>query len=290
MPGQGPQASPEEAQALTLTRLTAAHLPQALDLSSEMNWPYRLEDWAFAHQLGQGIALERARRLVGTAMWWPNGEAFATAGMIIVTKSFQGRGLGARIFDALLDELGSRTVVLNATTDGFELYRRRGFVPVGEVHQHQGVLVGAAQGFRRADLRAAASGELDRLARIDEEAVGRPRRGLLDSLMAEGRFTVCETDGAVRGFAVSRRFGRGHVIGPVIAAQFDDAQALIEAAAADLVGAFVRVDTPVELGLGPWLETRGLKRVDAVTTMVRGDPPRVSGNRRAFALCSQSLG
>jgi GNAT superfamily N-acetyltransferase len=290
MPGQVPQASPEEARAPTLGRLTATHLAQALSLSLEMNWPYRLEDWAFAHQLGQGIALEQGRRLVGTAMWWPNGDAFATAGMIIVSNDFQGRGLGARLFDALLDELGSRTVVLNSTAAGFELYRRRGFAPIGEVHQHQGELLPPEPRAGRAGLRTASAGELDVLARLDREAFGRPRRGLLSALMAVGRFTVLETDGAVRGFAVSRRFGRGHVVGPVIAEDAEDARALIEAATADLVGRFVRVDTPAELGLGPWLEARGLKKVDAVTTMVRRDPPRLSGRPRAFALCSQSLG
>jgi hypothetical protein len=181
-------------------------------------------------------------------------------------------------------------VVLNSTAEGFELYRRRGFVAVGEVHQHQGVLALPPQDSRPAHLRAGNPGDLDRLARLDEDALGRPRRELLGSLMAEGRFTVLETAGVVRGYAVSRRFGRGQVIGPVIASRLEDAQALIEAAAADLAATFVRVDTPAELGLGPWLEARGLEHVGAVTTMVRGDPPPLSGSLRAFALCSQSLG
>jgi predicted GNAT family N-acyltransferase len=290
MTGKVPQASLEEAQTPSLVRLTAALLPQALDLSLEMNWPYRLEDWVFAHQLGQGLALEQAQKLVGTAMWWPNGEAFATVGMIIVSKALQGRGFGGRIFNALLDDLGSRTVLLNATAEGFELYRRRGFAPIGEVHQHQGVLVLPAPRSRSAALRAARPDELELLAQIDGQAAGRPRRALLESLAENGRFTVLEADGVVRGFAVSRRFGRGHVIGPVVATDLEDAQTLIEASAADLVGTFVRVDTPAELGLGSWLEARGLTRVDAVTTMVRGEAPRTHGDGRAFALCSQSLG
>lgn len=279
-----------EAKNPVLTRLTTAHLPQALALSQEMNWPYRLEDWAFAIQLGQGIGLEHAGRLIGTALWWPNGETFATAGMIIVTRDFQGRGLGARIFDALLEELGSRTVILNATAEGLELYRRRGFVPIGEVHQHQGLLAVPPEGGRSSGLRQASSSDLERLCQIDQAAVGRPRRRLLENLMLEGRFTVLETDGVVHGFAVTRRFGRGHVVGPVIAAQLRDAQTLIETSAAELAAAFVRLDTPAELGLGPWLEAHGLARVGAVTTMVRGDPLLAGRNHQAFALCSQSLG
>ena len=33
------------------------HLESALQLSQEMSWPYRLEDWAFALELGQGFVL-----------------------------------------------------------------------------------------------------------------------------------------------------------------------------------------------------------------------------------------
>ena len=289
MPTQVPEPRSEEAQTFALARMTAAQLPQALALSSEMNWPYRLEDWAFAHSLGHGLALQLEGRVVATGMWWPNGEAFATAGMIIVAKAQQGRGLGARLFDVLLGEVGSRTVMLNSTEEGFELYRRRGFAVVGELHQHQGILNPGVASLQP-QIREAQETELERIVRLDEAASGRPRRELLEALAGEARFTVLEREGVLRGFAARRRFGRGHVIGPVVAEDADQAQALIGAAAADLVGAFVRVDTPAELGLTPWLEARGLPSVGMATTMVRGAPPQPRRKARIFALCSQSLG
>ena len=46
----------------------AACLPGGLSLSQEMGWPYRLEDWAFAAQLGQGLVLVRAGEVIGTAI------------------------------------------------------------------------------------------------------------------------------------------------------------------------------------------------------------------------------
>jgi len=107
------------------------------------------------------------------------------------------------MFDALLEELGSRTVALNSTAEAFELYRRRGFAPVGEIHQHQGVLLPPEQGAGRMRLRAADAAEFDLLARLDQDAVGRPRPGLLHKLMAEGCFAVLERNRAVRGFAVA---------------------------------------------------------------------------------------
>lgn len=285
-----PAADRDGGQPPSLVRLTEALLPQALGLSQEMDWPYRLDDWTFAHGLGKGLAVVQSGQVAATAMWWPNGEAFATAGMIIVRKVMQGRGLGARIFDGLLEDIGPRSVLLNSTAEGYELYRRRGFAPIGRIQQHQGRLAPFGSGAPRDDVRPARGHDWESIVQLDAAALDRPRGPLLERLAAAGRFTVIERGAMLRGFAVSRPFGRGHVIGPVVAADLDDAKALIAAAAADLVSAFVRVDTPEETDLGPWLAARGLKQVGGATTMVRGAPPAPREGQRAFALCSQSLG
>ena len=271
-----------------LRPLAAEHLPDATGLSTEMGWPYRVEDWQFAHALGTGLALEQAGRLIGTAMRWDYGDSFATVGMIIVGKAHQGRGFGARLFDALLQGAGSRTILLNSTQEGLELYRRRGFALVGELNQHQGVP--AIGGAVSETVRAAEAGELSQIIELDARAAGMDRSELLQSLARAGQLTVIEREGASRGYAASRRFGRGYVIGPVVVENVADAQALIDDAIAKLPGEFVRVDTPASSGLGDWLEARGLKRVDTVTSMVRGAPPKVEGDSRIYALCSQSLG
>lgn len=279
-----------EVSAPELTRFTSAHLQQALGLSSELGWPYRLEDWAFAQGLGEGWALEQAGRLIGTAMRWQYGHAFATLGMIIVANAAQGRGYGARLFDALLEDAGPQTLLLNSTREGLGLYSRCGFLPIGEVHQHQGV---PAPGFLSQELdcvRAAEVSDLPMIDKLDSETAGMPRGRLLQCLAQAGRLSVIARNGVVTGYAACRRFGRGHVIGPVVAADVMQAQALIEDAISKLPDTFIRVDIPGVSGLGSWLETRGLKRVDTVTAMVRGTPPQPSGNAHLFALCSQSLG
>jgi hypothetical protein len=71
------------------------HLEQAHGLSQALVWPYRLEDWKFAHELGRGFAVEAGGKLVGTALWWPYGDSFGTIGMIIVSPTPSGRGLAA---------------------------------------------------------------------------------------------------------------------------------------------------------------------------------------------------
>lgn len=277
-------------QAPELSRFTTVHLQQALGLSTELGWPYRLEDWTFAQNLGEGWALERDGRLIGTAMRWQYGPAFATLGMIIVANAAQGHGYGARLFDALLNDAGSQALLLNSTKEGLALYRRRGFLPVGEVHQHQGVPTPASSSPALDGIRTAEVSDLPVIDALDSETVGMPRGRLLQSLAQAGRLSVVVRNDVVTGYAACRRFGRGHVIGPVVAADITQAQALIEDAISKLPDSFIRVDIPASSGLGSWLETRGLKRVDTVTAMVRGTPPQPSGKARLFTLCSQSLG
>ena len=44
-------------------------------------------------ELGRGFAAV-GEGLVGTALWWPYGETHGTIGMVIVSPSLQGRGIG----------------------------------------------------------------------------------------------------------------------------------------------------------------------------------------------------
>jgi hypothetical protein len=81
-----------------------------------------------------------------------------------------------------------------------------------------------------------------------------------------------DRDGELIGFALFRRFGRGHAIGPVVAPACADAsraRALISHWLALNAGMFVRIDVPGDCGLTGWLEELGLLRVDTVIKMVR---------------------
>ena len=266
------------------------HLEGALRLSQEMSWPYRLEDWAIALELGQGFVLSNgAGTVLATAAWWAHGENHASVGMIIVAKAAQGRGYGARLMDALLAAAHPRTITLNSTAEGQALYERRGFVRVGVIQQHQGVPDRRYQAPPVSLVRAMAPSDVEAVARLDRQATGWARRRMLDRLIQAGDGHVLLRDGEPRGYAISRLFGRGHVIGPVVAESAADARALIEAALARLGQVFVRIDTAATSQLGNWLEGIGLNQVSDATTMVLGTQGSSIGPARMFALANQSF-
>lgn len=271
--------------------LEASDLAQAAALSAALSWPHRPEDWRFALDLGHGLALRRGEVLVGTAMAWCFGDRFATVGMIIVDASSQGLRLGSRLFDALLETLGTRNVLLNATREGLELYRRRGFVSFGQVCQHQGIAVTPPDETADAPVTPAEGADLPAVLDLDAAATGMPRQQLLARLVEAGDLHVLRSEtGVPCGYAITRQFGRGHVIGPVVAVNEEDAKALIADTLSRLQGQFVRIDTSASSNLGPWLERSGLQHVDTVEAMCRGTLPEPTGPRRVFAIASQSLG
>ncbi|MGJ7498663.1 GNAT family N-acetyltransferase [Variovorax sp. RT4R15] len=275
---------------VVLLPFATEHLEGALQLSQEMSWPYRLEDWAFALELGQGFVLRnRAGTVIATAAWWAYGEDHASAGMIIVAKAAQGRGHGARLMDALLAAAHPRTITLNSTAEGLALYERRGFVRIGVIQQHQGVPHERHKAPPASLVRAMAPSDVEAVARLDRKATGWDRRQMLDRLIQAGDGQVLVRDGEPRGYVISRRLGHGHVIGPVVAESAADARALIGAALARLGQVFVRVDTAATSQLGDWLESIGLRQVSDATTMVKGPHIPPAEPARMFALANQSF-
>jgi GNAT superfamily N-acetyltransferase len=284
------QAGERENEDMALIPFARAHLEGALKLSQEMSWPYLLKDWEFALQLGRGFVVTSAGAVVGTALWWPYGDTHASAGMIIVSKAVQGRGYGARLMDALLAAARPRIITLNSTAEGLALYARRGFASIGMLHQHHGIPRQRRDMPPPGDVRAMVPSDFGAIVGLDHEATGWTRREMLNRLIEVGDGYVLLRDGIPRGYAISRLFGRGHVIGPVVAESPTDARALIEAALAPLGSVFVRVDTSTTSQLGEWLEGIGLQQVGDATTMVLGTQMPSTGPARTFALANQSFG
>ena len=182
--------------------------------------------------------------------------------MIIVADEAQRKGIGGALMDALLADAAGRTVILNSTVEGFPLYSRLGFVPHGHVHQHQAILPRAFAGEPTGTVRELRESDRATVYDLDLEASGMDRRRLLDLVFEIGEMKVVERGGRISGYGCVRPWGRGVVIGPVVAANSADARALIAELAASQVGRFVRIDVPVTTGLSPWLEEIGLPQVE----------------------------
>ncbi|WP_233342913.1 GNAT family N-acetyltransferase [Burkholderia cepacia] len=256
---------------------TSADIPAAHGLSSSIGWPHRAEDWQFAADEGAGFVAEEDGAVIGTALCWKFGTDRASLGLVIVSSEHQGRGIGRKLMEMVLEELGPRTTFLHATPVGQPLYEKLGFNVCGSLDQFQGNVVGTlpvalSDGEQ---LRAATPADSPDLIELCSCSSGLQRDAMVSGLLKIGESVVLERDGEIIGFSVLRRFGRGHVIGPVVASPSHDdlrAKALIGYWLAGREGEYVRVDVPSGTSLPDWLLEQGLKRVDTVVKMVRNAP------------------
>jgi GNAT superfamily N-acetyltransferase len=284
--------APQPATRFELAEMAARHLPAAQALSREVNWPHRLEDWQFVHSVGRGLVAYSGDQLVGTAMWWTYDSRIARLGMVIVDPTIQRSGIGRALMLGILDRITEPTVLLNATKQGETLYRQLGFQGIGSIVQHQGASFSAPlvplRGGER--IRPLGRNDLARLVELDAAACGVRREGVIAALIENGEAVVLDDAGETVGFAFYRRFGRGHVIGPVVARDTASARALIAHWIGSNAGMFMRIDVPGESGLSDWLEELGLARVDNVVTMVRGEPLKQASQFHVFGAVNQALG
>lgn len=276
---------------ITCRRMNKDDIPAAHTLSQAVRWPHRAEDWQFVLRLGTGFVAEEDGMVIGTGLCWKQGLHHASLGMIIVSPAHQGKGIGRELMQLVLDELGPRCTLLNATPAGQPLYERLGFTATGTLCQHQGAMATVAP-VPLADgkqVRLAEPAELAAIIRLANRATGMERDAIVGQLAGMAEISVLEDGGTLLGFSIMRRSGRGHVIGPVVAPDADGARALIAHWSGPYAGSFVRIDINGASGLGPWLEQAGLSQVDTGVVMARNGLPQGDGAVQQFAIINQAL-
>jgi GNAT superfamily N-acetyltransferase len=285
------QASELLSSSLVIRPMVAEDIPAATELSEEQQWPHRQEDWDLFLSLGEGLVAEQAGQVVGTTLGWRFGSDRAAIGMVIVRAALQRRGIGHKLMETMIDQLGDRSISLSSTEAGVAFLTGLGFVETGRVYQHQGLVYEVPLSDLRPGERVRPKGRADSvLAELYSDSSGTDRHELFHALAAKSRTVVKSREHEAVGFAMLRRFGSGWSIAPVVAPDSHSAKTLILHWLAAKKGRFCRVDVTTESGLSGWLEDLGLPCVGSVRTMVRGSAPVPGAKARVFALAAQGLG
>lgn len=280
-----------EAELVPIARKDRALLHE---LTVSVFWPHRDSDLDLLMRLGDGyIALDEIGRPLGSAMHFPMGDDFAVLGMMVTPPRLQARGGGRFLLDRIMRDCEGRDLRLNATRAGYRLYLSAGFQHVTTVYQHQGLVrslpeVDALPGIEIAPIT---EGDHAAVRDMDRQAFGADRRATMDALLEVSTGCLALRAGKPCGYALMRRFGKGHVIGPLVA----ESEAMAIQLAAPLMhqvqGSFVRLDTPSEgQELTGFLSAAGMGRFDTVTEMRIGPHRRASEGLVTHALAAHSIG
>lgn len=299
MQGSAQDSREFDAFAMRLIDIDAIDVTSLHALSISVGWPHRAEDWAFLRQVGQGVAvLDEIDRVLGSAMWFPHGADFATIGMVIISPRLQTLGAGRWLMRRVFSSCEGRSFRLNATRAARQLYRSLKFKPERTVFQFQGEA-------RRpetmpappdaGDLRPLRDADLAAVIDLDARGFGVARSQLIPALFEQSVGYGLFRAGRLEAFSLCRRFGRGRVVGPVVADRDRDAICVVAPHVEAAEGSFLRIDTQREHGeFTAFLAGSGLPVFDTVLTMsLKGDAPDRDRSGRGtvtYALASQALG
>ena len=273
---------------LTFAAMQTEHLPGAVRLSADAGWPHREEDWRLVLDISHGFVALQEGEVVATALATPFGNA-AMVNMVIVDASLRRKGIARAMMERVMAVADPASWHLVATDAGLPLYQAFGFRRTGKIVRYQGNV---------ADVRSSgdacwgSTSDLAAVIRLDKAASGMDRAAMYSALSKEARIAVLRRSDGIVGHAFVRDFGRGRVVGPVVASSVGAAQSLISFIMSEDAGALLRVDTGVHTGLGAWLERNGLSADTAggivmqAGTVASGPTGPVS----VFALAAQALG
>lgn len=279
---------------LIVRPMAAGDLNAAMKLTQALKWPHRFEDWELHFRLGRGwVVCDADGILLGTILWWPCGEIFGTLGLVVVAPNQRGKGIGRRLMDLVIADAGPGALQLIATPAGLKLYQQCGFRETGTISQHQGmpVTVDTVPPPAGTVVRPVAQSDFAALFGLDAAAFGADRHRVLEALLTAGSGVVAERAGKPCGYALTRAFGRGAIIGPVVAPGEMLAISLVSQLLNSSQG-FTRMDIPSDAArLTNYLAAVGLVRVDQGMVMIRGDRPVGPSESalRVFGLASQAL-
>lgn len=276
--------------------IAEADVNSLLALSVSVGWSHRAEDWEFVRGIGRGqVAMDETGRVHGAAMWFPFGEQCATIGMVMTTPRLQTYGGGQWLMHHILEQAQGRALGLHSTRQSHRLFLSLGFGDEGTVYQHEGYIGTPPERAPATDaeIREFHPSDLTAIRELDRTATGWDRQALIDAVVARSRGTVLLRMGRVEACALTRPFGRGTVVGPIIARTGEDALNVLHPVVVEHMGKYLRIDIWDESSrLADFTRQCGLKVTGKVTRMSRGKswPFATDGEHSMFALASQATG
>lgn len=242
-------------------------------LSIGVGWPHRPKDWDFLRRAGHGIvAVDGIGRVFGSAMWFPHGDDFATVGLVITSPRTQAQGNGRWLMEQVFERCGGRNLSLNSTDAAYKLYLSLGFKKEAIVYQYQGDVASTLPTLPplNGELSEPSSNNLEEIAALDARAFGVHRGKLLALLSENASTSILRRGGEIVGYSMRHEFGRGHVVGPIVASNDHDAIQLTAIHLKGLAGQFARIDTRDKAAFAEFLQQCRLAVSEADTTMSKG--------------------
>lgn len=259
------------------SQLRKQDIGQVVRLSTQAGWNQTREDWVRLLELNPGTCFlyRKEGRVVGSGTLAVYGGHTAWIGMVIVDKSFRGKGIGRRILERLIEEgqkRNCRVIGLDATSQGRQLYKKYGFYDVALIDRWSGSLQGTEPEF--SSVKILENGDLQEVAALDAECTGVDRSSLIQSFLKGKKVTGLgiRQKKDLKGYLFVRP-GRENVhLGPVVAQTEKDTRILLSAATHKNRGKQFLADVIRRDSMTVLMKGYGLQIQRELTRMTLGKP------------------
>lgn len=261
-----------------LRTMNSDDLPFGVRLKDLVGWNQTEADWRrFLALAPDGCYVaECDGEPVGTAVACVFGHVGWIA-MVLVDPADRRRGIGTQLVQHVIEHLerqSVRSIRLDATPLGRAVYEKLGFQVEYELTRWEGI---APVRCEQPRVALADAGQLEAIARFDEQLTGTPRRPLLDHLFHQqpGAMQVVIGPEGMLGYATWREGSLATFIGPAMAIVPEAGQNLVDSVLRACSGRRVFVDFPCDNEpASRWAKACGFTVQRPLTRMVRGEPVR----------------
>jgi GNAT superfamily N-acetyltransferase len=283
---------------IILRMMTSADIPFGMKLKSLAGWNQLESDWKMLLDAGgDNFVASLDGDDVGIAISLPYQDHFTWMAMVLVDPGARRKGVGKTLMNKSIELAKPKTPIrLDATPEGFELYRKLGFQTeyelvrlikssaVSKVRQRHHP---AEPGIPMGDL------ELESIALLDIPIFGADRSGILRSMYGRNPEYACylKENGTIRAYCLGRSGSLYEHIGPIIADGSAMAADLLTAVIAPLESRDIVIDTFADKT--DWiehLEKQGFTRQRSFTRMCLGKLYHPGIKEKQFAIAGPEVG
>jgi GNAT superfamily N-acetyltransferase len=277
--------------------LSSDDIGDCVSLSASVSWNQTENDWKHITDDPLNVCLGAAseEKIIGTAAAITYENDIAWIGMVLVEKSFRGRGISKILLSDLLDRLKSfRSVKLDATPAGQPVYAKFGFIEECTIYRM------TRPGFRGFRVQPQAlipehitPGAANDIVDFDKSVFGAGREKLIKYLIEKtpDKAWLLKENDKITGFVLSRPGRNYHQVGPVAALSFEGARALISRVLEELDNIPVVVDVPaVQEELIEWLKFTGFENQRHFVRMYLETNPFPGQPENQFLICGPEFG
>jgi len=220
---------------MEIRRLKKAEISEVKKLCETVHWPYTLKDierlyllepngWFCARMNGQ---------YVGQAIGLSIGS-LGCVGIVVVRPDFRRQGIATALTKVALEYLrmkGIRTIKLDATTEGYGIYKRLSFIPefsvlhyVREVHQESAFLEEGG------GIEPLSVSEVELISDFDKKFFGVNRLNVLKAMRKDSEGFILKEKRKIRGYVMGRSmdYENGYWLGPWVAESRPSAERLLK--------------------------------------------------------------